>query len=406
MVNVSLKNGGDWMDELLSLVEAKEKFRHILADWQIEQEEQVQKAFQFAQAELLVHYEQLFNHVASKQPFVLTYVSKVAVVPIGERYLVMPISRQSERAHLQRLEQRLRHLMERYEWRLSVYRFYVSFVCRLYAKKTAMQILSNVTKKMLKTNAKSLQLKQMHLLYIVYLFSVESSYVQREMKVFERRWRLNEKEQVLLHYIHMHLAARRKRWQKVKRQAELLLRDDLLASYAVELTVDFGELLPSYSTDADVFIKPFKNHYVAYTSYLYVMALSELQEDARIVQFLKKEPIASCTMLYTYFQTRNVDDLVRVEAVVQQNIGMLIDGHHSNVRASIQRWQELREQSNELIVTLSEHVCRLMKACFMTGELVVFEKLMTIYMKYFYVAHHFSRLKESLKSKMDLVSTK
>lgn len=405
------------MDDLLTLTEAKEKFRLILAEWQIQQEELVQKAFHFVQAQFLVSYEQLSNHLVSKQPFVLTYVSKVAVIPIGERYLVMAISSHSERADLQRLEQLLRYFMGQREWYLYanctyIYRFYIALASQLYSKKAALQIVSEVTKKVMKTNRKNLPLKQIHLLYIVYLFSLQSSYVQQEMKVFERRWSrgkwaLNEKEQVLLHYLKMHLAAKRKRWRKVKLQAELLLRDDFLASYAVELTVDFGLLMPSYSTDADVFIKPLKNHYVAYACYLYVKALSELNEQKAIVHFLKQEPIASCTMLYTYFRTRNPDDLVRVEAVVQQNIAVLIDGHHSNVRASIQRWQELRQQksleSNELIVTLSEHLCRLMKACFIAEELPVFEKLMKIYVKYLYIERHFAHLKESIKSNMEFI---
>ena len=90
---------------------------------------------------------------------------------------------------------------------------------------------------------------------------------------------------------------------------------------------------------------------------------------------------------------------------MQQNIGVLMDGHHSNVRASIQRWQELKQRGNEqseLFLTLSEHVCRLIRACFIEGELLIFEKLMTIYIKYLFVEHHFQHLKKSLRNYTDL----
>lgn len=404
------------MDDLLTLTEAKAKFRSILAEWQIQQEELLQKAFHFAQAEFIVSYEQLSNHLAFKHPFVLTYVSKVVVVQMGSHYLVKSISSHLEMADLQQFEQSLRTLIGQRTFHLctncaNVYRFYIVFVQQLYSKEKALRIVGDVTKKAMKTNRKSLQLKQMHLLFIVYLFSAESGYVQREIKAFERRWSagkwaLNEKEKALLHYMRMHLAARRKRWKKVKLHGETLLRDDLLASYAVELTVDFGALLPSYSTDAHVFIKSLKNHYVAYMCYLYVMALDQLHDVEGVVEFMKMEPIVSCTMLHTYFQTRDPDELVRVETVVQQNIGVLIDGHHSAVRASIERWQQSQAESNDLIVTLSEHVCRLIKACFLTDELAVFDQLMKIYMKYFYVERHFMRLKESLKSNMEYVDEK
>lgn len=399
------------MDDLLTFADAQERFRHIIAAWQIEQEELVQKAFHMAQTQFIVSYEQLSDHFALKQPSMQLAVSKVAVVPIGERFVVKAISNHFERADLQQLEQSLRRWIGQREWHLyanctQVYRFYMAFIRQLYSKKAAWHIVTDVTRKMMKVNQKSLQLKQLHLLYIVYLFSIESDYVQREMKMFDRRWSagkwaLHEKEQVLLHYMRMHVAARRKRWQKVKRHAERLLQDDWLASFAVELTVDIGMLLPSYSTDANMFMKSFKNHYVAYTCYLYVMALSELNNNEGIVQFVKAEPVASCTMLYTYMQTRDPDDLVRVETVVQQNIAELVDGHHRHVGASIQRWQEVRVDMDDWIITLSEHVCRLIKACFIMGELAVFEKLMTIYMKYLYVEHHFVRLKESLKSNIE-----
>lgn len=396
------------MGELLTLIDAREKFQQILAKWEIQHEEFEEKAFHFVQSELIVSYEQLFKQFNFMQPIVEKNCSKIAVIRIGDGYIVKEILKYSEKLHLRQLERQLRTQIQKDSWPLYsnstvIYRFYIILVQQIYSKKAALQIVNAVTRKLLKVNKKSIALKEMHLFYISYLFSVEDSDVQREMKLFERRWSagqwaLREKEQVLFHYIRMHLAARRKRWQNVKLHAERLLRSDLLASYAVELTVSFGVLLPSYSTDAAVFIKPFKNHYVAYTCYLYVKALDQLEEYETVVQFMKAEPIVSCEMLYTYFRTRNVDDLVRVEAVVQQNIGMLVDGHYRSVRASIERWENSPLRSSEQIVTLSEHMCRLIKACFITGELEVFEKLMTIYMKYFYIERHFISLKERLQS--------
>lgn len=405
------------VDYLLTKDKAIETFQDLLTEWDIQDESQLMKMFQFTQSEFIVGFEQLARQFSISKNFVLTYLQQIAIIQIDGRYIVQPIHISSAKEDERKLELLIRTTFKQIPIEFWVdgvqsFRFYQKFVPQIMSKTQARKVLEEVTLRITKRNKKSLAIKQIQMLHVVYHFSLKSRFTVKHAQLIQRKWgsgkwALTEKEKTMLAYILMQETARRMQDEMTLKHALFLIENDRLANFAVELILDYGHLLPPFKPDSNIYVKNFRANYLEYTFFLTIEVLDRLQRYEEIVGILKQFPIASCDALSLYLHTREIDNLVQLEATMQRDIAYIVDQSHKNIRKSLQKWNYIYtvEGTKEYKIArqISSHTCRLLKAIFMTEQYSLFDKLMTAYNKYFFFEDDYLHLKNFVSSKMELI---
>lgn len=407
------------VDYLLTKDKAIETYQELLMEWDIQDESQLIKMFQYNQSEFIVGFEQLASHFSISKNFVLTYLQQIAIIQVDGRYIVQPINISSAQEDKNKIELLIRTTFKQIPieyWvdGVQAFRFYQKFVQQIMSKTQARKFLEEVTLRITKRNKKSLAIKQIQMLHLVYHFSVRSRFTVKQAQLIQRKWSsgkwaLTEKEKTMLSYILMQEAHRRMHDEVTLKHALYLIENDRLANVAVELILDYGHLLTTFKPDQDIYVKDYRSNYLEHTFYITIEVLDRQQKYEEIVGILKQFPIASCEALSLYLHTKEIDYLAQLEATMQRDIAYIVDQTHENIRKSIKRWQNLYlvegTRENKIARQVSSHTCRLLKALFLTEQFSLFDKLMTAYNKYFFIEEDYLNLKKSIASKMQLIES-
>lgn len=256
-------------------------------------------------------------------------------------------------------------------------------------------------------NPRSFQLKELHLFNIITHFNGGKRHHRKLNKLISEvfdswekgKWALTEKEQTLLTYILAIDAAEQHHIKEVILYGQYLINEDRLNNHAIELLLEYGEILPNLKPEPSTLVKRYDKNYLEQIFFILINALVQNGQFIDVIILLKEHEIASCTSIYDYYNGGqfNEDSLHRIEATVQRDIAYIVDNSPQHVLQSIDVWlhdyQKIENPYSMVAEMTSKHVCNLLKALFATKEYDLFEKLMEIYKKYLKRDNHFENLK-------------
>ncbi|MFP3918602.1 hypothetical protein U5N28_12400 [Lysinibacillus telephonicus] len=257
-------------------------------------------------------------------------------------------------------------------------------------------------------NIRSFQLKELHLFNLISHynggkrhFRKLNSLIEDIIKSWEKgKWALSEKELTLLTYILAITTSTQNDTEKIIKYGKQLIQNDRLINHAIELLLEYSDVLPNLKPEPTTLVKRYDNNYLEQVFYILIDALVQSNQFSEVVQLLKQHEIASCTSIYEYFNAQqfNKDLLHRIEATVQRDIAYIVHNSPQYVLQSIEEWLEHyydeRSPYYEIANMTSNHVCNILKSLFATEQYELFEKLMEIYKKYFKIDEHFINLRD------------
>ncbi|MEB2301818.1 hypothetical protein LAV72_19620 [Lysinibacillus xylanilyticus] len=256
-------------------------------------------------------------------------------------------------------------------------------------------------------NATCLAKKQLHLYQIVTHYRLsegEYSCVKALITSFEADWRysmyaLTEKEKVLIAYLLFHIAHKEKDPETVIHYGEYLLEDERLNNYAIEILLEYKELLPNRKPTPPAIIK---NYELNFLENLYAVLLDQYVKMERYqegLQLLKEHVLASNKKIHAALVQNNYsnEQFIAIEASVQQDIALHVNNSLQHIGLSVEEWRQHYRQPEipySLVAqSASLHMLNILKVLFVTEQYELFEKLMEIYKKYLLIDDHFEKLR-------------
>ncbi|MFJ7733332.1 hypothetical protein ACIQXF_15695 [Lysinibacillus sp. NPDC097231] len=256
-------------------------------------------------------------------------------------------------------------------------------------------------------NPTCLEKKQLHLYQIVTHYCLaEGDYrcVKALITSFEADWRysmyaLTEKEKVLIAYLLFHIAHQEKDNETVIQYGEYLLEDERLNNYAIEILLEYKELLPNRKPTPPAIIK---NYDLNFLENLYAVLLDHYVRTGRYqegLKLLKDNALASNKKIHATLVQKNYsnEQFIAIEASVQQDIALLVNNSLQHIGLSIEEWRRHYRQPDApyyfVAQSASMHMLNILKVLFVTEQYELFEKLMEIYKKYLLIEDHFEKLR-------------
>ena len=257
-------------------------------------------------------------------------------------------------------------------------------------------------------NVRSYQLKELHIFNLISHFKGGKRHNRKTSALINEltkswgngKWGLSEKEYTLLTYLQAIIAAEENNTEKVIEYGNYLIFRDRLNNHAIELLLEYSDILPNLKPEPATFVKAYDKNYLENIFYIVIDALIQMEQFSTVIQLLKQHEIASCTSIYHYLNESNSDPdaLYKIEATIQQNIAYIVDNSPQYVLQSIELWlshyQDVDHPWSSIATMTSKHLCNILKALFATEHYELFEKLMEIYKKYLFIDDHFENLKD------------
>ena len=249
--------------------------------------------------------------------------------------------------------------------------------------------------------------KQLQLYQIVahYIWAENDFWYVRELIAsFEIEWRylmyaLTEKEKVLIAYILLNVAHQEQQQVDVIRYGEYLLDDERLNNYAIEIMLEYKELLPNIKPTPQAIVKNYANNYL---EKLYAMLLQNYVQNgnyAKGLKLLKEQALVSGKKIHEALvqQKYNDEQFIAIESAIQKDIAMQVNNSLQQIGASVEEWrQHYRDPEAAYYGTAqssSLNMMNILKVLFVTEQYELFEKLMEMYKKYLLVDEHFEEMR-------------
>lgn len=256
-------------------------------------------------------------------------------------------------------------------------------------------------------NTTCLAKKQLHLYQIVTHYRLSEgdySCVKTLITSFEADWRysmyaLTEKEKVLIAYLLFHIAHKEKNPETVIHYGEYLLEDERLNNYAIEILLEYKELLPNRKPTPPAIIK---NYELNFLENLYAVLLDHYVKMGHYqegLQLLKEHVLASNKKIHASLVQNNYsnEQFIAIEASVQQDIALHVNNSLQHIGLSVEEWRQHYRQPEApyslVAQSASLHMLNILKVLFVTEQYELFEKLMEIYKKYLLIDDHFEKLR-------------
>ena len=88
-------------------------------------------------------------------------------------------------------------------------------------------------------------------------------------------------------------------------------------------------------------MKNYKENYLEHVFYVLIDTLVKEGQFARGFELMKNYELATCTGFFELLQSENPEPMLhQLEATVQQDIAVLVDGSTQIIRESLATWQE------------------------------------------------------------------
>lgn len=401
---------------MVTLFNEQQAMQHIqqqLQYWQLN-EAQTEQAFRFAVRNGSVHFQKLAEHLHIQNVAADCAVQQLYVLRIGDHYYIETIyNGLEERCEYRFLQQTksllqqhsLQTIPELFQW----LQYFIVISEKYYTADEVCSMLLRLLQRVQTSNRLSSRLRMMEIVVLLYCFTSGEAYynfVLRDIARLKRTWKrgkmaLTEKERTLLSYVSMSIAHSRSQWKKVVDEARFLLKQDRFMDLAVELILDYGSLLHIAPPEPAAFIKKYRTSVFENFFFMYLEALTQLNEHQQALNVLYHYEIATTTSIYAYLQQPSEEALVTIEAAMQQNIALLVDESVRYVKQSLGKWQSSYTDIPEAFVS-SKYLCIVLETLFIGEQFELFDRLMSMYVKYLKFEQHYDCLKQRISVHMAL----
>lgn len=262
-------------------------------------------------------------------------------------------------------------------------------------------------------NPKSDELKQLHLLNVRTHFTSGRRHMLKLRKciyALQRNWStgefaLNNKEYTLLGYMLFQEAVFKKDYRNILMQGMYLIEEERLNNHAIELVVEYTDVLSSMNPQPDALVKHYRKNYIEHVFYELIDSVVKEEKFEQGIELLRNYELATCTVIFELLQSDDYEDILhKIEATVQRDIANLVDGSIHKVRESLATWQieylDPRSPYNAIALMTSQHICNLLKILFYAEEDNLVEKLLAVYKKYLLVPAHFYNLRQFIEHRV------
>ena len=266
-------------------------------------------------------------------------------------------------------------------------------------------------------NPRSFQLKQLHLLNVMTHFTSGRRHFLKLKKCIDQvkkawstgQFALTEKEITLLSYMLLNEAVMKKDLDKIIEHGLFLIERDRLNDHAVELMVEYSDVLNNMKPQPQALVKNYDANYLEFVFFIVIDALVQKKRYDTVFKLLGEHELASCTAVFEVLNSAVPDEVYhKIEATVQRDIAFLVDESPQHIAESVRMWQQLNKAPAnpffEVAEMTSYHVCNLLKTFFTMEQFELFEKLLTVYKKYLLRPAHFERLRHFLEEAVEQTS--
>jgi len=290
------------------------------------------------------------------------------------------------------------HLMKELKYQLE----------KQYTQNKCVSIINELINIIEFNNPHSFQLKELQLLNVTTHYNGGKRHRQKLKKIIEDiystwgdgRWALTEKEDTVLSYMLAIDSYKQEDYDSTITYGEYLIEQDRLNNHAIELILEYGEVVPNIKPEPTTLIKRYNKNYIEKIFYILIDAYIQKQQFENVIRLLQEYEIASCTAIYNYLNQVQFDEnsLHHIEASVQRDIIFIVDPAPQHIMQSIETWHTHYQNENspyyEIAIMSSQHICNILKALFATERFELFDKLMEVYKKYLIIDIHFKELRD------------
>ncbi|MGN7479026.1 Fe-S-cluster redox enzyme [Solibacillus silvestris] len=377
-----------------------------------------QQLFSFLHTQGEVEFEQLVEFIFAKPirtPLAQTGLDKIYVQKVNNRFFIQPIY--SEYAAY---------------WKTvgakKIYSLFLQLPLKKFARPAELMallkillagqltvnriatIIHKLVQKVDYENPKSDELKQLHILNVRTHFTSGRRHMLKLRKciyVLQQNWStgqfaLNNKEHTLLGYMLFQEAVYKKNHMNILVQGMYLIEEERLNDHAIELVVEYADVLNSMNPQPHALVKDYRQNYLEHVFYELIDSVVKEERFERGVGLLKNYELATCTTIFELLHTNDPDAILHtIEATVQRDIAGLVDGSAQLIRESLATWQSEYLNKDSEFYTIanmtSQHVCNLLKLLFYAEQDLLVEKLLAIYKKYLLIPEHFYDLRHFIE---------
>ncbi|MER2190828.1 MAG: Fe-S-cluster redox enzyme [Solibacillus sp.] len=376
-----------------------------------------QSTFQYAIRQGEITRQMCFEWLNEKINACTTVLEKIYAHQIGGRFFIQPIYTEdaifwqalyAKKLYGLFLQQPLSVIEQPVE-RMYTLRAALQTVV---SKNRAATILHKLIQKITAENPSSFFIKQLNLFNICthftsgrrHLLKLRKCILQVEAQWGIGPWALTEKERTLFSYMLLREAVMRRDRQQIIAHGLFLIENDRLHNYAIELVVEYSDVLQPLSPQPKALIKNYEANYLEYVFFVLIDALVIEQQFDHAYELLLHYELASCEAIYIALHEHQPEQMPLIEATMQRDIALLVDQSMQHVLESIAVWktQYGDKQSTyfQLAHSSSKHVSNLLKVLFVNEEDVILEKLLDAYKKYLLNDLHLASLRQFIEQRI------
>lgn len=274
-------------------------------------------------------------------------------------------------------------------------------------------IIHKLVQKIDYENPKSDEVKQLHLLNVRTHFTSGRRHMLKLRKCIQAilenwstgKFALNPKEQTLLGYMLFQEAVYKRDYRSILLQGMYLIEEERINNHAIELVVEYGDVLSSMNPQPDTLVKDYRENYLEHVFYELINSVVKEEQFELGIELLKNYELASCAAIFQLLHADEKETILHmIEATVQRDIALFVDGSPQKIRESIIIWQQQYLNKNSdyyrIAEMTSQHICNLLKILFWAEEDTLVEKLLAVYKKYLHIPHHFQYLRQFIERRV------
>ncbi|CAM5211914.1 putative protein OS=Ureibacillus acetophenoni OX=614649 GN=SAMN05877842_11286 PE=4 SV=1 [Ureibacillus acetophenoni] len=282
----------------------------------------------------------------------------------------------------------------------------------LYSTNKTISLIHELITELEYSNPRSFQLKELQLINVTSHYNGGKRHRQKLSKIIQNvydswgdgRWALTEKEETVLTYMLTIDSYKKLDFDSTIAYGEYLIQKDRLNNHAIELIVEFSDVIPNIKPEPSTLIKLYNKNYIEKIFYILINAYVHKKHFHDALRLLKDNEIASCTAIYEYLNQIDIEDnsLHRIEATVQRDIIFIVDHSPQHIKHSLDLWLQHYQQEDspyyEIAIMSSKHISNILKTLFATKHYDLFDKLMEVYTKYLKMNKDFNQLRDFVVS--------
>lgn len=379
--------------------------------------------FQFLQVQGEVHFGQFVEFIFSKPisaTLSQTGLDKITVYKVNERFLIQPIY--TEHSHFWNIIYAkkiyslfLQQPLKKMERAVELMKILKRQLKQELTKNRVATILHKLIQYIDYENPRSYALKQLHLINICNHFTSGRRHMLKLRKciyLLQQGWStgpfaLNDKEHTLLAYMLFQEAVYKKDFDHIIQHGMYLIEDERLNSYAIELVVEYEDVLSSMNPQPHALVKNYQANYLEHVFYILIDTLVKQEQFSQGYQLMMQYELTTCTGLFELLHSQHLaEELHKIEAIVQQDIALFVDGSTQNIRESLATWHAHylnRDEPYYAIVEMtSHHLCNLLRILFHEEQDILLEKLLYVYKKYILIPQHFNQFRQFIEQRVTI----